>query len=166
MKTHALVVPAVALCAVLALAGCKKKDEAPVATMPGPPATMPPTEPMPAPAPVAAASVVAVDLGSAAGADMKITAPKTSFAPADKIIAAVSTRTADAAASVPAKIAAKWSHVDSNQTVNEEARDVQLKGDQVFDFEITNPNPWPPGKYKVEVMLDGAIVQSRDFDVK
>lgn len=166
MKSHVLVFPAVALCAVLAVAGCKKKEEMPAATTPAPAATMPPTEPMPTPAPVAAASVIAVDLGSAAGADMKITAPKTSFAPKDKIIAAVSTRTSDTTATVPAKIAAKWSHVDSNQTVNEEARDVQLKGDQVFDFEITNPNPWPTGKYKVDVMLDGAVVQSRDFEVK
>lgn len=156
--------PAVALLAVLAVAGCKKKEE-PVATTPPPAATMPAPAPMPAPLP-AKAEVVSVDLGSAAGADMKITAPKTSFGTKDKIIAAVSTRTPDPATAIPSKIAAKWSHVDSNQTVNEESRDVQLQGDQTFDFEITNPNPWPTGKYKVEVMLDGAVVQSRDFDVK
>jgi hypothetical protein len=152
------------LIAVLAVAGCKKKEE-PVATTPPPVATMPAPAPMPAPMP-AKAEVVGVDLGSAAGADMKITAPKTTFAAKDKIIAAVSTRTPDPATAIPSKIAAKWSHVDSNQTVNEEARDVNLQGDQTFDFEITNPNPWPTGKYKVEVMLDGAVVQTREFDVK
>ena len=60
-------------------------------------------------------------------------------------------------ATVPAKVGAKWTHVDSNQTVNEEARDVQLKGEQTWDFEITNPEPWPTGNYRVEVMLDGTV---------
>jgi hypothetical protein len=158
-------VPAIALCAVLAIAGCKKKEpEAPVTTAP-PAATLPAPAPMPAPAPVTA-SVVSVDLGSAVGADMKIAAPKTTFAPKDKIIAAVATRSPDPVSVTKAKVGAKWTHVDSNQTVNEEARDVELKGDQTWDFEITNSNPWPTGKYKVEVMLDGAVVQTREFEVK
>ena len=157
---------AVAFVAVLAVAGCKKKEpEAPVTTTP--PASTAALPPVTAPAPMpATASVTAVDLGNAAGADMKITTPMTTFATKDKIIAAVSTHVADAMATVPAKVGAKWTHVDSNQTVNEEARDVQLKGDQTWDFEITNSNPWPAGKYKVDVMLDGAVVQSREFEVK
>lgn len=165
-RTHVLVPLAAALLATLALAGCKKKEaatETPATTPPPAAATL--TAPAPTPA-VAAATVTSVDLGNAAGADMKIAAPMSTFATKDKIIAAVSTHVSDAAATVPAKVGAKWTHVDSNQTVNEEARDVQLKGDQTWDFEITNSNPWPAGKYRVEVMLDGNVVQTRDFEVK
>ena len=98
---------------------------------------------------------------------MKITTPTTTFAhEGQDHRRGRNTHVSDATATVPAKVAAKWTHVDSSQTVNEEARDVQLKGDQTWDFEITNTNPWPTGKYRVEVMLDGAVVQSRDFEVK
>jgi hypothetical protein len=167
MNRNRILLPlAAALLATLAVAGCKKKEpvETPTTSMPPAAATLPAPAPMPT---AAAATVTSVDLGKAAGADMKITAPTTIFAVRDgKIIAAVSTHVSDAMATVPAKVGAKWTHVDSNQTVNEEARDVQLKGDQTWDFEITNTNPWPTGKYRVEVMLDGAVVQSRDFEVK
>jgi len=156
----------VALFGTLALAGCKKK-EAPVATTPSPSTVALPDTTLPPPAPATAGvSVTGVELGNAAGPDMKITAPTSTFATKDKIIAAVSTHTSDPATTVPGKLAARWTHVDSNQTVNEESRDIQFAGDQVYDFEITNPQPWPAGKYKVEVMLDGAKVQERPFEVK
>ena len=146
-----------------ALVGCKKKEEPaplpPVATEPAPTA--------PAPAPMAAtASVTAVDLGNAVGADMRVTAPMSSFAPKDTIYAAVSTASSDPAASVPGKLGAKWTHVDSSQTVHEETRDINFTGSGVTDFQISKPDGWPTGKYKVEVSLDGTVVQTREFDVK
>ena len=114
----------------------------------------------------ATASVTAVDLGNAVGADMRVTAPMSSFAPKDTIYAAVSTASSDPAASVPGKLGAKWTHVDSNQTVHEESRDLTFAGDGVTDFQISKPDGWPTGKYKIEVMLDGAVVQTREFEVK
>jgi len=162
-RMHTLVLPVAALVAVVALAGCKKPQPAPDATTTTPPPMS--TTPLP-PATTAVATVTSLELGSAAGADMKITAPKSTFAPRDKIIAAVHTDTPDPTVAMPVKLAAKWSHLDSNQTVNEESRDVQLKGPQVFDFEITNTDPWPTGKYKVEVMFDGNVIQAREFEVK
>ena len=146
-----------------ALVGCKKKEEPaplpPVATEPAPTA--------PAPAPMAAtASVTAVDLGNAVGADMRVTAPMSSFAPKDTIYAAVSTASSDPAASVPGKLGAKWTHVDSSQTVHEETRDINFTGSSVTDFQISKPDGWPTGKYKVEISLDGTVVQTREFDVK
>ena len=166
------VLPLVACVALLAVAGCKKKE--PEATMPPPAATMatPPAAPMTMAPPSVMTSAMApvgvtnIELGSAAGADMKITMAKSTFAPKDKLIVAVTTSTTDPMATVPAKVGAKWTHVDSNQTVHEDSRDLQLKGEQVHDFEITNPSPWPTGRYKVDVMVDGQTVQSRDFEVK
>jgi hypothetical protein len=95
-----------------------------------------------------------------------VTAPMTTFGPKDTIYAAVSTGTSDPAASVSSKLGAKWTHVDSNQTVHEESKDLALAGDGVTDFQISKPEGWPTGKYKVEIMLNGAVVQTREFDVK
>ena len=154
-----------ALLGSIALVGCKKKEE---------PAPLPPVASEPAPAPMPAATpamaatamVNSVDLGKAVGTDMRVTAPMTTFAPKDVIYAAVSTGTSDPAASVASKLGAKWTHVDSNQTVHEESKDLTLAGDGVTDFQISQPDPWPAGKYKVEIMLDGAVVQTREFEVK
>ena len=146
-----------------ALVGCKKKEE----PEPLPPVATEPAPTTPAPAPMAAtASVTAVDLGNAVGADMRVTAPMSSFAPKDTIYAAVSTASSDPAASVPGKLGAKWTHVDSSQTVHEETRDINFTGSGVTDFQISKPDGWPTGKYKVEVALDGNVVQTREFTVK
>jgi hypothetical protein len=145
----------------VALAGCKKKEE-PAATPPAAetPAPAPaPAEPAPAPAP-AAATVSTVDLGNAIGADNKISTPVTTFATSDKIYASVASDGPS-----PAKLTAKWSHVDSNQTVHEESKDVPA-GAQLTQFEISKPDGWPTGKYKLEVSLDGNVVQTKDFEVK
>jgi hypothetical protein len=146
-----------------ALVGCKKKEE----PAPMPPAAEAAPAPMPPAAPMAAtASVNNVDLGNAVGADMRVTAPMSTFGPKDTIYAAVSTGTSDPAASVTGKLGAKWTHVDSSQTVHEESRDLAFAGDGVTDFQISKPDGWPTGKYKVEIMLDGAVVQTREFEVK
>jgi hypothetical protein len=153
----------VALLAAVAVVGCKKKEEpAPVATTPPPAMT-----PAPAPAPMpATAAVTSVDLGNAVGADMKVAAPTTTFAPKDTIYASIGTSTSDPAASVPGKLGVKWTHVDSNQVVNDETRDLSLTGMGTTEFHIAKPDGWPKGKYKAEVMLDGAVVQTREFEVK
>ena len=164
MKTNRLQMAMLAaMIGSAALVGCKKKEEPaplpPVATEPAP------TTPAPAPMP-ATASVSAVDLGNAVGADMRVTAPMSSFAPKDTIYAAVSTATSDPAATVPGKRGVKWTHVDSNQTVHEESRDIGFAGSGVTDFWVGGLGGWPTGKYKLEVSLDGSVVQTREFDVK
>ena len=68
-------------------------------------------------------------------------------------------------ATVPGKLAAKWTFQDG-QTVHEDSRDLNLTGDGVTAFQISKPDGWPTGKYKVEVSLDGSVVQTREFDVK
>jgi len=143
----------------VALIGCKKKEEA----VPAPAPTPAPLETAPPPAPAATASVTGVTLGK----DEAVTTPATTFAPGDKTIyAAVATQTSDPAASVPGKLSAKWTHVDSNQTVAEESKDFAFAGPGTTTFHITKPDNWPPGKYKVEVSLDGAVVNTTEFEVK
>jgi hypothetical protein len=154
----------VALLGTVALAGCKKKEPEPVAPAP---TTEPAPMPAPAPAPVASTAMVStVDLGNTIGADMKVGTPATTFAPKDTIHVSIGTNTSDPAAAVPSKLGVKWTHVDSNQVVSEETRDVTLTGAGNTEFHIAKPDGWPAGKYKVEVMQDGNVVQTREFEVK
>ena len=157
-----------ALVGTVALAGCRKKDEA-TTTVPPPaaePAALPPAPTMPAPAAAPSVTVATVDLGNAVGADMKVATPATTFAPKDTIHASIATNTSDATASVPGKLGVKWTHLDSNQVVHEETRDVTFAGAGATEFHISKPDGWPAGKYRVEVTLDGNTVQSRDFEVR
>ena len=148
---------ATALVGSIALVGCKKKEE-PVIT---PPAAETPAPMEPAPAPAATTTTVSsVDLGNAIGADNKIASPISTFATSDKVYASVATDGPNAG-----KLSAKWTHIDSNQTVHEESKDIPA-GAQVTQFEISKPDGWPTGKYKLEVSLDGAVVQTREYEVR
>jgi len=164
MPTHRLTTALfAALVGAAALAGCKKKEE----PAPMPPVTSEPAPATPAPMPSAAAvTVTGVDLGNAVGADMRVTSPMDVFSPNDTIYAAVATATSDPAGSVPGTVGVRWTHVDSGQVVHEESQDLTLSGDGITDFQISKPDGWPAGKYKLEVMLDGKLVQTREFQVK
>ncbi|MGY0505643.1 hypothetical protein [Luteimonas sp. e5] len=144
-----------ALVATVGLAGCKKKEAPVVAT---PPAAD--TTPAPAPAPSAQpARILSVDLGNALGAGNRVTAPATAFATGDTIYASINT------SGMPSgnKIGVKWTYQDG-AVVHSESRDMQ-GADTIYEFHIQNPNPWPAGKYKLEVDIDGAQVETREFEV-
>ncbi len=153
----------IAVIGSVAIVGCKKKEEAAPAPAPAPQISQPAT-----PAPVAAtASVASVDLGTATGPDMKLTATATSFKPKDKIIVSVATTTSDPAASVAGKLDAKLSFIDGTGMVDvkTETRDFSFAGPGTTNVEFSKPDGWPAGKYKVEVSLDGAVVQTKEFEV-
>lgn len=154
---------AAALLGSLALVGCKKKQDE--TAMTPPPAAEPAPAMTPAPAPAAAVTVTAVDLGNAVGADKKVTAATTTFSPKDTIYAAVSTSAADASMAATGKLGAKWTYQDG-QVVDDSSQDFNFTGTDTTDFQISKPSGFPTGNYKVEVSLDGNVVQSKDFEVK
>jgi len=164
MSRNRLLYPlSAALATALVLSACKKPEPVPP---PAPAATEPAPAPMtPPPAAAASASVTTVELGNSVGADSRVAAPATTFAPKDTIFASVATRTSDAAATVPGKLSAKWTFQDG-QTVHEESRDLNLTGENFTAFQISKPDGFPAGRYKVEISLDGSVVQSKDFEVK
>jgi hypothetical protein len=155
----------VAVIGSVAIVGCKKKEEAAPAPTPAPAAVEPAPPP---PAPAATASVASVDLGTATGPDMKLTASTMSFKPKDKFIVSVGTATSDPAASVAGKLTAKLTFANGAEImpVDEKTQDFNLAGPGTTNFEFSKPDGWPVGKYKVDVSLDGAVVQSKDFEVK
>jgi len=144
-----------ALAASLALAACGKKEEAatPAADATPPPAAAAPTAP-------AAVSVASIDLGNAVGADQKVTTATSSFTPMDPIYAAVST-----SGSGTATIGAKWTYQDG-QTVKEDSKSIAPTGPATTSFQISKPDGWPAGNYKVEISWNGQPAGSKDFSVK
>lgn len=151
---------AAALFASLAVVGCKKKEE-PVAVTPAPAPVEPaplPAEPAPMPA---AVTVSSVTLGTAAGPDKKIATPTTAFKPSDKIVVSVAT---DGTAS-NAEVAAKLVYQDG-QTAGEQKQMLNTTGAETTNIEFANSKPWPAGKYKAEVALNGVPAQTTEFEVK
>jgi hypothetical protein len=150
----------VALAGTVALAGCKKKEEAaapaPVVTEPAAPAPAPVE---PAPAPVSATSVT---VGNTAAADKSVAALST-FGTKDKIIVSVKT---DAATPANAAIDAKLTFQDG-QVAGQKAATVVAGGVDTTNVEFTNTNPWPAGKYKVDVTVNGQPAgMTQEIEVK
>ena len=150
---------ALGLAGALLITACGKKEEAPPPPVaPTPPATTPPPA---APAPAQGVSVASVDLGTAVGADQKVTSPTTTFTPKDTIYAAVSTT----GTASNATLGAKWTYQDG-QTVNDSSQTIAPTGPAVTTFHISKPDGWPPGNYKVEISLNGTSTASKDFTVQ
>lgn len=139
---------------VLLLAGCNR--DAPN-TAPPPAPTAP--EPPPAPAPPAAATVTSVELGNAVDDQNRVATPASEFATTDTIYASVGT-----AGETAAKLAARWTYGEG-QLVRDTEADVAA-GPQVIAFDIHHPEGWPTGTYKLEVSLNGTVVETREFSVK
>lgn len=148
-------VTAFALAASLALSACGKKEEA---ATPAADATPPPVAA--APTAAAAVTIASIDLGNAVGADQKVTTTTSNFTPMDPIYAAVST-----SGSGTATIGAKWTYQDG-QTVKEDSKSIAPTGPATTSFQISKPDGWPAGSYKVEISLNGQPAGSKDFSVK
>ena len=154
--SYALVV---ALAGTVALAGCKKKEEAvapaPVVTEPAPA----PAPVEPAPAPVSATSVT---VGNTAAADKSVASLST-FGTKDKIIVSVKT---DAATPANAAIDAKLTYQDG-QVAGQKSATVVAGGVDTTNVEFTNTSPWPAGKYKVDVTVNGQPAgMTQELEVK
>ena len=137
--------------AVAGVASCKKKEAPPPAEAAAP-------TPAPAPPPF---TVQSVEVGKSIGADKKVTAAVTTFGRRDTIYASVST---DGAA--PSKtITAKWTF-QNGQIVKEQSQSIAPTGPAATEFHISKGGPWPVGKYKVEISVDGATAGSEEFEIK
>ena len=149
----------VALAGTVALAGCKKKEEA---AAPAPAVT----EPAPAPAPVepapAPVSATSVTVGNTAAADKSVAAVST-FGVKDKIIVSVKT---DAATPANAAIDAKLTFQDG-QVAGQKTATVVAADAGTTNVEFSNTNPWPAGKYKVDVTVNGQPAgMTQEIEVK
>lgn len=142
--TYALIA---ALAGTVAITGCKKKEE-PVAATPAPaPAA---TEPAPAPAPATPAAPTSSFTVAATSA-------------AEPIVVTVNT---DASVPVNATINAKLTYQDG-QVAGEQSGTIKAEDAGTSKITFTNTNPWPTGKYKVDVTVNGTPVgMTQEVEIK
>jgi hypothetical protein len=151
-KHHQLtLIIALAITPVLFACG-RKAEEDRVDT--APPATLPSaTENM---------RVTDVDLGNAIDADKKIAGNEDDeFKPSDVIYAVVKTEGNGSNAA----LTARWTFEDG-QTVEETTQTISPTGPATTEFHVSKPSGWPEGKYKVEILLNGASAKTEEFKVK
>ena len=135
--------------AVVAAVGCSKNDNA---------ATVDTGSRAEA---ASAVRVTDVKVGRGLGADKRLTDPTDEFRPTDVIYAVVETQGSDPNAALQAR----WTYQDG-QVVDETSRNISAAGQDVTEFHISKPGGWPAGKYKVEILLNGASTATEDFEVK
>jgi hypothetical protein len=103
--------------------------------------------------------VATLQLGNRLNGDSTVASHTTRFKPDDRIYAAVLTD--DTGSS---RIAARWTY--NGQMVSEEERRVSYRGAGATAFEFKSASGFPVGDYKVEILVDGQPVASRDFRVE
>jgi hypothetical protein len=134
------------LAGTVAVTGCKKKEE-PVAAAPAPaPAATEPAPAAPAPAPAPATTFTAAATTAA-----------------DPIVVTVNT---DASVPVDATINAKLTYQDG-QVAGDQSTTIKAEDAGSTKISFTKASPWPAGKYKVDVTVNGTPVgMTQEVEVK
>lgn len=145
------------LAGLLALAGCDRPATAPPAPNAAP---MIPAASTPTPT---AVRVTRLDLGNAIGADGRVVRPGVQFAPRDTLYASVGFHGRDALAHA---VVVRWTYLDTRQVVREEGKTLLLPGNTTTLFQLAKPSGWPPGAYRLELLVDGTLAQARVFEVR
>ena len=142
-----------AMLGALMFLGCKK------------PAPPPPPAETTAPNTAAATelAVASIMLGSKITADKSVSEPKTTFAPSDTIYAVVSTT----GVATNASLEATWSFIGSKEKqINQSSQSISPTGPANSEFHLAKATPWPKGKYRVTILLNGKPAGTSDFTVQ
>jgi hypothetical protein len=102
-----------------------------------------------------------IDMGRSLNADKTINDNTDSFKPNDTIYASIATEGTGATATLKAR----WTYQDG-QVVNESSQTIAPAGDARTEFHVSKPDGWPPGKYKLEVFVNGSSAATKDFEVE
>lgn len=147
------------LVSLLAALACDRSETETTArpTSPPPVAAPPAAPPVPAPS----ARVSSIELGTAIGADRRVTAPTSTFASSDTIYASVHTEGQPAGTT----LSARWTYEDG-QLVSENREMLGSPGAANTEFHISKPDGLPAGRYRLEIALNGQPAGARDFEVR
>lgn len=145
------------LSAVFVAASCSKPAPAP---------PMPVQTPMPTrvetPVPAVGVQLKSLVLGSAIGADNRVTQATTTFNPGETIYVSVLTEGSAASAT----ISARFVYGPDAQLVNESSQTIASAGPAATEFHISKADGWPVGAYAVLVSLNGGDPMRADFNVQ
>ncbi len=133
----------------LALAGCNRQEAEPAKT------------PAPAPSVQASAKVTEVNLGRSLTPEQAIGDRTDVFSPTDTIYASVKTQGTGS----PAVLEARWTYQDGQVIKMDRQTLAPTQGAAVSEFHVSKPDGWPTGQYKVEILLDGKLTETREFKV-
>jgi hypothetical protein len=122
-------------------------------------ACQPPNTPRPAAEAAPRLKVSVLEIGRAVGADKRVTEPADRFLPRDTVYASVVTKGDDE----EAVLEARWSF--EGGVVSDTTQRIAQKDSAVTEFHVFDPSGWKPGRYRVEIFLDGTSVGQREFTV-
>ena len=152
-----LLLPTLGLVLAAALVSCNESNESQTATT-STSSTENTATTTPASQPV---QVLGVDLGKNIGADKQVTERLDTFKPNDTIYASIHTSGSRATS----KLGVKWTYQDGQVVDQSEQIVAPAEGSNAMEFHLSKPDGLPAGNYKVEVFVDGASVQSKEFRV-
>lgn len=155
---------ATALMTTLLLAACGGDDKpaAPAASAPAPAAAA--REDAPAelpPMPTGDFRITSVTLGKAVDEEGQVRQAQDTFAPKDKIFAAV----VSVGSSEGLTLGARWTAADGT-VVASAGQSLKPSAPTVTTFSIAQPDPWPAGGYQLEVSINDRVVETRSFQVR
>ena len=102
--------------------------------------------------------VSTIQLGRRLNSDNSVAEHTTAFRPNDTIYVSVLT-----AGPGRGTIGVRW--IYAGQVISEPEQQVVYRDQAATEFHIQNSGGFPPGSYRVEVLLDGAPVGERNFRV-
>ena len=105
--------------------------------------------------------ITSVTLGKAVDEEGQVRQSQDTFAPTDKIFAAV----VSVGSSDGLTLAARWTAADGT-VVASAGQSLNPSTPTVTTFSIAQPEPWPAGGYKLEVSVNDRVVESRSFLVQ
>ena len=100
-----------------------------------------------------------IQLGRGLNPDNTVSGHTTRFKPTDTIYVSVLTDNAGSGT-----VSARWTF--AGRVVSEPTKDVSYRGAAATEFHIQNSGGFPPGDYRVEIVLDGKPIASREFRVE
>ena len=154
-----------ALLISLSLAACGGDDAPkPAAATTADGAAATPAEDAPAelpPMPTGDFRITSVQLGKAVDEEGQVREAQETFAPGDKIHAAV----VSVGSSDGLTLAARWTAADGTQVASA-GQSLNPSAPTVTTFSIAQPEPWPVGGYQLEVSVNGRVVETRSFVVQ
>jgi hypothetical protein len=104
--------------------------------------------------------VVEIDVGRSIGPDNRVIEPADEFRINDTIYASV----VMLGRANETTLKARWTQA-SGELIDETVRTVTPVGETIAEFHLVQPAGWQRGKYRVEILLDGATVGREDFEV-
>lgn len=154
---------ATVLLTTLLLAACGGDDKPAPTASTGAPATAA-SEDAPAglpPMPTGDFRITSVTLGKAVDEEGQVRTTQDTFAPKDKIFAAV----VSVGSSDGLTLAVRWTAADGT-VVASAGQSLKPSTPTVTTFSIAQPDPWPTGSYQLEVSINDRVVETRSFLVQ